>query len=653
MQIFGIFKVCNKLMITNHKNIVFFTFLCSFLVSSPLTLYTQNKKIDSLLSVTKTLTNKEEKILNYLKLFSMQTHYNSEEALSYVNEAKKLSHTLNNDSIDFEIYSKYINHYFINQNHDVTLKYIDTAMGYKEIISPEKLISVHNTLAQTSIFIGLLDNAINAYNESLELSITHNIVSKEIGALNGLAQVYRHKADLDSAEKYILKSIDVAKSIKSMSQEMYATLILGHLYFDKKDYNKALQIYTTVETYLKSEKNSILQHSVNTALGRTYKELKIYDNALFYLKENFKSNVSMNNAIVVNTARSDIAETLQLQRQYNEAIALIKENIEHAKSLKNLTLIRLNYLDLADTYEMAGSYQEALSNRKEYQKWHDSITNETTNKTINELEVKYQSEKKEKEILQLSQNKILNEAAIEKQNTQINQLGYGLLILLFLFTTLFIIFKQRIKNKRQKELITAITDTQIAEQQRIAQDLHDSVGGSLAVMKTKLSALLKPENNSKNVINELINNLSQTSDDVRQISHNMMPGELVKFGLVSAIQAILDKIETKTFKPSLYAHNLDVRIDQKKEVHIFRIIQEVIQNVLKHAEASVLNIYLNKHPKSLNLMIEDDGKGFDSYNEGIGLKTIKNRVTYLNGKMKIDSILNKGTTINIQIPMAP
>jgi len=621
-------------------------------VCTTLKLHSQSKKIDSLLSITKTSKDVSEKISNYLKLFSLQMHYNNEDALNYINEAKKLSRTLNNDSIDFEIYRKYINHYFINQNHDLTFKYIDSAMSYKETVSTEKLISLHNTMAQTSIFIGLLDNAIKAYDESLELSITHNLISKEIGALNGLAQVYRHKEDLTTAESYILRSIEVSQRIKDKTQEMYSTLILGHLYFDRKDYNTALRIYNTVETYLKSNKNPILQHSVNTALGRVHNELKSYDNSLLYLRENLKTFSTMKNEIGVNSTRADIARTLQLQKKHLEAIDLIKENIEHAKNIKNKTLIRINYLDLSDTYEKAGYYQEALFNRKEYQKWHDSILNENNNKVINELEVKYQSEKKEKEILQLSQNKLLNEASIEKQNIRIKQLGYSFLILIFLFTTIFIIFRQRIKNKRQIELINAITDTQITEQQRIAQDLHDSVGGSLALMKTKLSAILKPENHTSNQINELINNLSQTSDEVRQISHNMMPGELVKFGLVSAIQTTLDKIQTKTLKTNLFTHNVDERLDQKKEIHLFRIFQEVIQNILKHAEANSLNVYLNKHSKSLSLMIEDDGKGFDKNIEGFGLKSIKNRVTYLNGKIKIDSNINKGTTINIQIPLA-
>lgn len=622
------------------------------MVCTTLKLYSQNKEVDSILLITKASNDVNEKISSYLKLFSLQMHYNSEDALNYINEAKKLSRTLNNDSIDFEIYRKYINHHFLNQNHEITLKYIDSALNYKEIISPSKLISIHQTLAQTSIFMSYHENAINAYNESLELSRTHNLIIQEIGSLNGLAQVYRLKNELENAENSILIAIDISKKTNNINQEMYASLILGHIYYDRENFNNALSVYKKIETHLKTNKNSILQHSLNTALGRIYKKLKDYDNSLFYLKANLKTYSLMNNKIGINTSRSDIAHTYKLQKKYTEAIELIKENIEHAKSINNPTLVRQNHLDLSEVCEMAGLYQEALTNRKEYQKWNDSILNENTNKVINELEVKYESEKKEKEILQLSQNKLLNEASIEKQNIRIKQLGYSFLILIFLFTTIFIIFRQRIKNKRQIELITAITDTQITEQQRIAQDLHDSVGGSLALIKTKLKAILKPEDNASNEINELINNLSQTSDEVRQISHNMMPGELVKFGLVSAIQTTLDKIQTKTLKTNLFTHSVDERLDKKIEIHLFRIFQEVIQNTLKHAQANSLNVYLNKHSKSLSLMIEDDGKGFDKGIEGFGLKNIKNRVTYLNGKIKIDSNINKGTTINIQIPLA-
>jgi len=635
-----------------NKNL-YSLFGCAFIFCFSVYSQNINKKIDSLeilLNDTKDLIGKIN--LN-LKLSSLKLHSKTEDVLGHLNAARHYVNEIGDDSLLFDIYSKYLNYYFLNQKHEYTFAYIDSALIFKNTVSPNKLVKIYTTLAQNSNFIGEFDKAIKTYKTALEICSTNNLDRLKSGIFVGLSSSYINQKEFDKAEFNALEAVKWSQKNGSLVNEMHARLGLGKLYFETKEVKKALKCYKAVEDYLRTNSNIILSHALNTNLGRLFRAIKNYDKAIFYFNENLKINTSFNNDIGMNTSRTDIALVLLVQKKYDESIAILKENLEHAKRIDNPKMMEQNLLDLSIVYEQKNSLKKALDYRKLYEKWQDSIVSTENLNAISELDIKYQTEKKENEILQLSKQKLEDKIALDKQSLWIKRLGFALLTAVIVFGALFTIYKQRIKHRRQKELIGAITETQISEQQRISQDLHDSIGGSLAFVKTQLNGLEKTTSNQK-VISTLIQTVTKTSDEVRQISHNLMPGELVKFGLKPAIESLLNEVKSETLSTNLYAHDVEDRFDAKKEVHLFRIVQELVQNVLKHANADVLNIYLNKRNRFLNLIVEDDGVGFNPKNKkdkGIGFKTIENRVTYLNGELKIDSHKNSGSSFNIMIPL--
>lgn len=635
-----------------NKNLCSF-FGCVFIFCFSVYSQNTNKKIDSceiLLNNTKDL---REKITLNLKLSSLKLHSKTEDVLKHLNTARHFANEIEDDSLLFDVYSEYLNYYFLNQKHEHTFAYADSALIFKNATSPKKVVKIYTTLAQNSNFIGEFDKSIKAYNTALEICNANNLDRQKSGIFVGLSSSYTNQKEFDKAKLNALEAVKWSQKNGSLVNEMHARLGLGKLYFKTKEMEKALNCYRSVEDYLRTNSNIILSHALNTNLGRLFRDTKNYDRAIFYFNENLKINTSFNNDIGMNTSRTDIALVLLVQKKYDESIAVLEENFEHAKRIDNPKMIEQNLLDLSIVYEEKNSLQKALDYRKLYEKWQDSIVSTENLNAISELDIKYQTEKKENEILQLSKQQLEDSLALEKQSLWIKRLGFALLTAVIVFGALFTIYKQRIKHRRQKELIGAITETQISEQQRISQDLHDSIGGSLAFVKTQLNGLEKTTSNQK-VISSLIQTVTKTSDEVRQISHNLMPGELVKFGLKPAIESLLNDTKSDRLETNLYTHDVDERIDTKKEVHLFRIVQELVQNVLKHANADVLNIYLNKRNKFLNLIVEDDGVGFDprtKKDNGIGFKTIENRVTYLNGKLKIDSHKNSGSSFNIMIPL--
>ena len=137
--------------------------------------------------------------------------------------------------------------------------------------------------------------------------------------------------------------------------------------------------------------------------------------------------------------------------------------------------------------------------------------------------------------------------------------------------------------------------------------------------------------------------------------HQMMPNVLLKSGLASAVRKFVNKINTPKLKVNLHIHGLTERLDETIEIVLYRVIQECVNNVIKHSEASILDIQLLGDANEISATIEDNGKGFDAslrdQFEGIGLKNIKTRVDYLNGTVNIDSAVGRGTHINVEIPL--
>ena len=249
------------------------------------------------------------------------------------------------------------------------------------------------------------------------------------------------------------------------------------------------------------------------------------------------------------------------------------------------------------------------------------------------------------------------------RNILIGSFLFLLIVLIFLYNRYRLKQKNRYqqeRNRQQNELFNAIVSTQDQERKRIAQDLHDSLGSVLSAAKLKLSALeasqpgFSPE--QQETYQSSLELLNEAVAELRLISHNIMPATLSKLGLVAALQNLIGKISSKSgIQFSFAAHGFDVRLDENTEISIYRIILELINNIVKHAAAKKASVQLVHYPDYINLVIEDNGLGFESAKalrekKGIGLGNILSRVEYLKGSIEIDSSPGKGSTVIIEIP---
>lgn len=216
-------------------------------------------------------------------------------------------------------------------------------------------------------------------------------------------------------------------------------------------------------------------------------------------------------------------------------------------------------------------------------------------------------------------------------------------------------------NQQQNELFTAVISIQDKERKRIAEDLHDGLGSILSAAKLKLARMeeeelrLTEEQKSKYI--STLSLIDDAIEEVRNISHNIMPATLSKLGLTSGLKNLFDNISSHSgLTINFSTHNFNERINESAEIGIYRIILELTNNIVKHAQAKEVTVQLIKYPDYINITIEDNGKGFNykkvkSQNKGIGLSNISSRVDYMKGKLHIDSSEGRGTTAIIDIPL--
>jgi signal transduction histidine kinase len=213
----------------------------------------------------------------------------------------------------------------------------------------------------------------------------------------------------------------------------------------------------------------------------------------------------------------------------------------------------------------------------------------------------------------------------------------------------------------EQSSVIAVIEAQENERSRLAREIHDGLGPLLSSIKMNIEAIQDDIpgaditiHNKFDLVYDLINTFTT---DMRAVSHDLMPGILEDYGLVPALKSLCKTInESKKIRTGYFFSAIDTDLDQSVELGLYRIAQELLQNVIKHSGAGQINLQLILHPGSLVLMVEDDGKGFtipthEMSGDGIGLKNIKTRAKALGGQFFIDSTPGVGTTATVEIPV--
>ncbi len=322
-------------------------------------------------------------------------------------------------------------------------------------------------------------------------------------------------------------------------------------------------------------------------------------------------------------------------------------------------LLSNNYAEMSKLANVTGNYKSAL----DYFTWHtqlkDSIFTSQKNRQVEELSTLYETNKKEQQILG-------QQLTIKKRNSLIVVILVMSALALLVVFLLYNRYKWKQKTNMQIEILKqqelaakSILEAEEKERSRIAKDLHDGVGQMMSAARMNLSSFynqLQVKNNSED---QSLLNIIQLVDDsckeVRAVSHSMMPAALLSKGLPDAVDELVSKINGTALQVHFHSEGFDTRLDSNTETIVYRVIQECVNNTIKHAEATELDIALICETDIISVTIEDNGKGF-SYNhsheeeEGIGLKNIRSRIQFLKGTVDFDTAPGRGTLVAIHIP---
>jgi two-component system NarL family sensor kinase len=442
---------------------------------------------------------------------------------------------------------------------------------------------------------------------------------------NNIAVCYGAIGKLDSAKYFVDKGIAAAEKVQNFHSLANGHFILGTIYSNAGKNDLAIEQYEKALPYRAKVDDPVFMVSDLYTLAALYEKTGDYRRGL-------KTSL----------------QALQLARKHN---LLLK--------------FQNTYEVLAKNYEGLSDYGNAS---KYYRLWavsKDSIYQNANSQAIADMETKYETEKKEQEI-------VLQKATIAAQDANIQRnyiFNAGLTIVILLIIIILLLLRGRMRRKQEalkKEFelslreayISATIQSQEMERKRFAQDLHDGMGQLISALRFTITPG-RPDGSEEKRLDRMIkaeNILSEMHKEIRDVAFNLMPQMLIRGGLIPAIEEMSLRVNSSC--PVIVAvksFDMPERFPELHEVSLYRVVQEWVNNVLKYAQAHNVQIQLVGHHDEISLTIEDDGQGFDKgeleRSQGNGWKNIQSRLSLIKATLELDTEPGrKGTTLSINMP---
>ncbi len=440
-----------------------------------------------------------------------------------------------------------------------------------------------------------------------------------------------------------------------------------------EDADIARHYFQKAETLNKIYKDSAYQASIHQYKRVFYQEILNKDSTWYHVNKAHEFYTALKKPNRVFTALGNKASYERIfNKNYKKAIsyALQADTIPITRFIYNKK--RFLYEWLSKDYDSIGDFQKAYHYLNLYKLYSDSVNIQSQNTNL----TRFRTIETEKRAIEAqSKNVILENKRIFNRNIYII-LSILLLAVILISFLLFQNAKRKQKLSHQEKIlqeqqinqllkdqelngIDAMIEGQEKERQRIANDLHDNLGSLLATLKLHFQNLKVKKERLKTEEDVLLNKtddlIEEAYQKVRGIAHARNAGVMANEGLLPAVKNFAAKVSsTNQLVIEVLDHGLEERLENSLEITLFRIIQELITNIIKHANATEASIHLTHHESSINIMVEDNGNGFDISSikpkEGMGLYSIQKRIEYLNGTIAIDTGIGRNTSIIIDIP---
>jgi signal transduction histidine kinase len=568
------------------------------------------------------------------------------------------------------------NIYNRKSNYDTALIHYNNALKLRMDLKQEKKVAgIYTNIATVYMRQSKFKEALNINFKTLKVFEQIADTAKQAIVLGNIGNLYVELDQNKLAENFFYQGLRLARLAKSKLLEGNMLVQIGGIQFDKGIINNKVvsKVHLDSAFYFFSEAEKILMNlnvSYNLAvvynnLGRIYVQYSDYDKAISYYNKALDLRIALNDVYGTGMSYLNLGRVYALKANYDLSKNYFMKCIPIFMEAKNYINLKQAYGELSEVFEAKKDYLGAMKYHQLYSQYADSVYTNENAQHLAEMQTKYETEKKDLELSKSKTELLLKDEEAKQKNTIIFSV-IALAMLVFI-SGYFFYRKKQIQQKAemdaelasQKELrAKSVIEAEEKERIRIATDLHDGVGQLLSAAKLNLSSLESKLNlhntDEQTAFKNAIDLVDDSVKEVRAVSHNMMPNTLLKLGLASAVKEFITKIQgTPNLKVNLEIVGLTGRLEQEKETILYRVIQEVVSNIIKHAKASELTLQLIKHEKEISILIEDNGVGFDTSKmndfDGIGLKNILSRVEFINGTVHFDSVVNRGTTVIIDV----
>jgi signal transduction histidine kinase len=538
--------------------------------------------------------------------------------------------------------------------------------------------------------------ALNPYHTDSALMILHPLLRRQQGdekalnrgkVLNIIGVAYDIKGMYDSAAYYLFEARRLAEETRDDTLQMSVYSNLGLLQFALKNADEAVEYYT--KSLAIAEK---LNHTIHIAnqlnnIGNTYMTLKNdFDKAIPYFQQckDFSAKNEYHDGYKVAgsnlvEAYSGLGELDKAEREikqitehygattyaqftlgaiyskkgnYREAIHTFKELLKRKLDTREFELRILK--TVAETYKTSGNPDSTVVYLEKSYALRDTLHNRQTYQTIHDLKIAYETEKK-----------VIQIAALEEEKRLMIWLGIAagavflLVLTAFFFLWRFTVQKRQLAETRIRQLeqeqqliaTQSVLDGETQERTRLARDLHDGLGGKLTGVKLHLQELKRSANLDDADVQQYdkaMDMLDASVQEMRRVSHNLMPDALSRFGLKPAVDDFC-----RSMSPCIVFnfYGNETRLDPKLELLIYRCIHELVNNALKYSGASQIMVQIMQEADSIDFTVQDDGCGFDprAATKGTGLQNIRTRIASFGGNIHIDTTVGEGTEINVEL----
>lgn len=641
---------------------VFIQIICLLLFSVNANAQLLNK--DSLLKALPVAKDDTTKVQLLISLTKATKNSNIDAAYNYCAQALNLSKKLGYNKGMFQALINEISLIRIEGKDSLALEKCKDFASLAENLKDSFFIAAgYLNLGEVYDNNGNNEEAMELCFKGLQIAERLNEKSLLQDAYAALQRMYFSRSEFSKAIQYANLAIAIGKEINDKGKVATQMYNLAYTYNLTKEFDKSIATSKEVITLCKEIGEQRIESYALYNLCAVNMRTNRFDNALQYglmclqiARQNSDKNIESSTLAAVGSIYTQLKQYKEAEKYLTEALNL------RSKTEDKLGINEIKGI-LANLYFAMNNPAKGYALRMEVEDFQDNYNQSILSKQSSELEKKYETEKKANQIK-------LQQSQLRQKNNQIYFLIAGVLALLFISLLGYLNYHNRrklqqtkideLEKEKQLTATEAVLKGEEQERTRLAKDLHDGLGGMLSGIKFSLNnmkgnLIMTPDNSQ--AFERSIDMLDSSIKEMRRVAHNMMPEVLIRYGLNDALKEFCNEIDRSgVIHLNYQSIGMEkIIIDQTIAVTIYRIVQELVNNAIKHAVAKnvLVQLHLTQPERSLTVTVEDDGKGFDiallKQSSGIGWNNIQNRVEFLKGKLDVSSNPGKGTSVLIEV----